>query len=77
MAITYDKLLKKFVELNINSTIIKRDNIIGQSAWSKIKTGGNIDMKTLNKLCRYLNCQPGDILEYVPDEESQESNDSE
>ncbi len=25
---------------------------------------------TLEAICRALNCQPGDILEYVPDEES-------
>ena len=24
---------------------------------------------TLNAICRVLDCQPGDILEYVPDEE--------
>lgn len=28
-----------------------------------------IRFSTLNAICRELNCQPGDILEYVPDEE--------
>lgn len=26
---------------------------------------------TLNELCRILECQPGDLLEYVPDEEEE------
>ena len=26
-----------------------------------------IDKKTLNALCRMLDCQPGDLLEYVPE----------
>ena len=26
-----------------------------------------IDKKTLNALCRVLDCQPGDLLEYVPE----------
>ena len=26
-------------------------------------------LDTLNKLCRTLDCQPGDLLEYMPDEE--------
>lgn len=26
-----------------------------------------IDLGTLNKLCAVLNCQPGDLLEYIPD----------
>ncbi len=28
-----------------------------------------IRFSTLNAICKELNCQPGDILEYVPDEE--------
>lgn len=27
-----------------------------------------LDRDTLEKLCRVLNCQPGDLLRYVPDE---------
>lgn len=27
-----------------------------------------VKVETLNKLCRILDCQPGDLLEYVPDE---------
>ena len=29
-----------------------------------------IRFSTLDAICKTLNCQPGDILEYVPDEES-------
>lgn len=32
-----------------------------------------IRFSTLNALCRELGCQPGDILEYIPDEESKEN----
>ncbi len=28
-----------------------------------------IRLETLNKICRVLDCQPGDLLEYVPDGE--------
>ncbi|EGD28651.1 helix-turn-helix transcriptional regulator [Streptococcus sanguinis] len=28
-----------------------------------------VRFSTLNALCRELGCQPGDILEYIPDEE--------
>ncbi|ADL33682.1 HTH domain-containing protein [Butyrivibrio proteoclasticus B316] len=31
-----------------------------------------IRFSTLNAICKELNCQPGDILEYVPDEEEKE-----
>lgn len=28
-----------------------------------------IKVSTLNSICKALDCQPGDILEYIPDEE--------
>lgn len=31
-----------------------------------------VDLKTLNSICRALNVQPGDILEYAPDHEALE-----
>lgn len=40
---------------------------------SHIKTGKNKALRysTLNAICRELNCQPGDLIEYVPDEEDE------
>ncbi|MDE6473568.1 MAG: helix-turn-helix transcriptional regulator [Clostridia bacterium] len=29
-----------------------------------------IKLSTLNKICEVLDCQPADILEYLPDEEA-------
>lgn len=38
---------------------------------SKLKTGkaSAIRFSTLNAICKALDCQPGDILEYGPEEE--------
>ncbi|NLK96080.1 MAG: helix-turn-helix transcriptional regulator [Clostridiales bacterium] len=38
---------------------------------SNLKTGKvkAIRFSTLNEICKELNCQPGDILEFVEDEE--------
>lgn len=43
---------------------------------SKIKTGkiSAIRFSTLDAICRTLECQPGDILEYWPDEQKTEEN---
>lgn len=32
-----------------------------------------IRLSTLNEICKALNCQPGDILEYVEDTESEKN----
>ena len=67
MSIRYDKLLRIFEDRNITSYTMKKEKIIGQETWRKIRDGGDIDTKTINKLCKFLGCQPGDILEYVED----------
>lgn len=30
-----------------------------------------IKLETLSKICEVLNCQPGDVLEYVPEPETE------
>ena len=39
---------------------------------SKIKTGkiSAVRFSPLNAICQALDCQPGDILEYIPDEDA-------
>ena len=70
MPINYSKLLKILDEKGISSyAITKKDKIIGQATWKKIHENGHIDTRTIDALCKYLNCQPGDILEYIPDKE--------
>jgi putative transcriptional regulator len=40
---------------------------------SILKTGKAkaVRFSTLNEVCRALNCQPGDILQYVPDDDDE------
>lgn len=35
-----------------------------------------VRLATLDAICKALDCQPGDILEYVPDQETKEKDDS-
>lgn len=64
MGIKYEKMLQIFQERGITSYTMKKEKIIGQATWKKIQEGGDIDTRTIGALCEYLNCQPGDLLEY-------------
>lgn len=69
MSIKFDKLFILLKKKEISTYKIRKDNIISQSALSKMKKNdGNIDTRTIDRLCKVLNCQPGDIMEYVEDE---------
>lgn len=72
MPIKYDKLLKLLNERGYTTYRIKKENIIGQATFKKIKDGGDIDTRTIAKLCALLDCQPGDIMEYVEEQENNE-----
>lgn len=45
-----------------------RNNGINPTQLNKmLKNGNDSGGKTINNLCRLLDCQPGDIMEYIPD----------
>lgn len=67
--IKYDKLIEICLSRRVNSYVLKRDKVIGQASWVKIQQGGTIDTVTLGKLCKYLQCQPGDLLSYEDDDQ--------
>lgn len=70
MSIKYDKLFVLLKEKGWNSTRIRNENLIGQGTLTNLRNGkGGLDHKTIDRICRVLDCQPGDIMEYVPDEE--------
>ncbi len=52
-----------------SSTRIRDEKLIGQSYLQQIRHGELVSWKTIDTLCKLLECQPADLLEYVPDEE--------
>ena len=68
MPIKYDKLIALMKEKGITSYTFRQNKVIGQGTYKKIMEGGDIDTRTIAKLCELLGCQPGDILEYAPEE---------
>ncbi len=54
----------------VRSNELARAIGITESNLSLLKSGKvrGIRFSTLEAICRHLDCQPGDLLEYVPDE---------
>ena len=67
MSISYEKLFILMKEKGLTTYRIRKENIISQSALSALKNGKSVTTETIEKLCRALDCQPGDIMEYVED----------
>ena len=54
------------------STKIREEKLIGQSYLQQIRHQELVSWKTIDTLCRLLDCQPGDLIEYVPDDPTAE-----
>lgn len=66
--IIYDKLLKKMDEEGLSTYKIRKEKIISESTLQNIREGKRVTTDTIAALCGALNCQPGDLIEYIPDE---------
>jgi putative transcriptional regulator len=70
LAISFRRLMTLLKTNGYTTYRIRKENMVGRETWRKLQTDGHIDTRTINKLCAMLNCQPGDIMEYVPDDPS-------
>jgi len=68
MPMKYDRLFALLKEKGYSSYRLRKEKLISQATLQKLRTGeGIIDTRTLTRLCEMLDCQPGDIMEYVED----------
>lgn len=63
-------IIEALKEKGFTSYRIRMEKIIGERQMQQIRNGEVVSIACLTKLCELLNCQPGDILEYVPEEEN-------
>ncbi len=73
--IVYDKLLALFKERGMTTYVLQKTGLVSHSGYTAMKnhTGGP-DYKVLSRLCEVLQVQPGDLMEWIPDEEWQRRN---
>lgn len=57
---------------NYNTNILRKEKLLNESALQYLREGKPIGAKALNTICKLLDCQPGDILEYIPDYDNKE-----
>lgn len=65
--IVYDKLLLKMEEKGLSTYKIRKEKIISESTLQNIREGKRITTDAVASLCEALDCQPGDILKYIPE----------
>lgn len=64
-------ILGSLKKIGYSTYKLRKEKIFGEATIQKFRNNEEINFKNLNKICTLLNCQPGDILEYVPDEQAE------
>lgn len=77
MAISYNKLWKLLIDKGINKTQLGQKSGVSSSTIAKLGKNEQISMDSMLKICKTLNCNVGDIIDYDPskdvvEEESEE-----
>lgn len=66
-------ILETLKEKGYSSYTLRRENILSQSTIQKLREGKGLAWDNIERLCMLLDCQPGDLIEYVKDPLVQET----
>lgn len=55
-------------EKGLTTYRIRKDKIVSENAMTSMRAGKSVTMETIAALCKALDCQPGDIVEYISDD---------
>lgn len=65
MPFSYNKLWKLLIDKNMNKVALRDAISITPSTLSKLSKNEKVSMDVLERICKELNCNVGDIVEYV------------
>lgn len=73
MPLKYERLFALLKEKGWNTTRIRKEGLLGQGTLTALRNGtGGLDHRSIAKLCKILECQPNDLMEYIDDERENE-----
>lgn len=69
MAIKYYKLLDLLNKRSISKSKLREELGFGTNTIAKFANNEPVSFEVLDKLCKYFNVQPGDLIEYEDSDE--------
>lgn len=58
-------VLQALKEKGFNTNKLRKDKLLAESTIQKLRDKKPISWSNISKLCELLQCQPGDIMEYI------------
>ena len=57
-------VLSALKEKGITTYQIRKEKLLSESTVQKLRAGQGVSWENIEALCRLLDCQPGDLMEY-------------
>ena len=70
MAISYNRLWKRLIDHDLSKTDMMHRANISTNVPARLGKGAPVSMESMEKICKVLNCNIGDVMEFVPDNEN-------
>ena len=73
MAISYNKLWKLLIDKKMKKKDLQHLSGVSSATITKLGRDENVNTEILQKICTALNCNIGDIMEFVPNTHKEEN----
>ena len=70
MAISYNKLWKLLVDRKMSKADLRKAAGIAPNTMTRLRRDEEVTLAVLNKICKTLEVDIGDIMEFLPEEEN-------
>lgn len=68
MPITYKvDVLSALKNAGYSSYRIRKERLMGEATLQKLRNNELVSWENIDTICKLLSCQPGDLVQYVPD----------
>lgn len=65
-------VLDKLKEAGYSSYKMRKEKLLGEATIQKLRENRMIGIESIDAVCRMLQCQPGDIIEYTDEKKTEE-----
>ncbi|MBQ3010566.1 MAG: helix-turn-helix transcriptional regulator [Oscillospiraceae bacterium] len=61
-------VLSALKEAGFNTNRLRKEKLLSEGVIQALRENRYVSMQNLSKICELLDCQPGDLMEYVREE---------
>ena len=69
MAVSYNKLWKLLVDKKMSKADLRKASGVSPNTMTKLRRDEPVMLNVLDKICNTLDCNYGEIMDYIPDAE--------